>query len=133
MIRRYFSEILSKGDFAAAGELIDAEVALHPAEIRGRDNFLQYIGGLRAAFPDLNFTVEDEVSDGEKAAGLFTMRGTHQGEFWGIPASGNSIEIRGADFFHISGNRIKEIWVSLDSLAFMQQLGAIPTQERADS
>lgn len=129
LIRRYFSEILSQGDFASAGELIDADVVFHPAEISGREEFLQYIGGLRAAFPDLNFTVEDEVSDGEKGAGRFTMRGTHQGEFWGIPATGNAIEIRGVDFFHISGNRIKEIWVNLDSLALMQQLGAIPSPE----
>ena len=127
LIRRYFDEMLSNGNFAAADELIDTDVVFHPAEISGRDNFLQYIGVLRAAFPDLSFTVEDEVSDGEKGAGHFTMRGTHQGEFMGIPASNNAIEIRGVDFFHISNNRIKEIWVSLDSFGFMQQLGAIPS------
>ena len=109
--------------------MIDTDVVFHPVEVRGRNDFLQYIGGLRAAFPDLNFTVEDEVSDGEKAAGRFTMRGTHQGEFMGIQASNNAIEIRGVDFFHISGNRIKEIWVNLDSLTLQQQLGAIPSPE----
>lgn len=129
LIRRYFGEILSQGNFAAADELIDADVVFHPAEIRGRDEFLQYIGGLRAAFPDLNFTVEDEVGDGEKAAGRFTMRGAHHGEFWGIPATGNAIEIRGVDFLRFENNRIKEIWVSLDSLGLMQQLGVIPSQE----
>src|SRR5688500_12232900 len=110
LIRRYFNEILSKGNFAAADELIDADVVFHPAEISGRDEFLQYIVGLRAAFPDLNFTVEDEVGDGERGAGRFTMRGTHRGEFWGIPATGNAIEIRGVDFLRFENNRIKEIW-----------------------
>ena len=129
LIHRYFGEILSQGNFAAADELIDADVVFHPAEISGREEFLEYIGALRTAFPDLNFTVEDEVSDGEKGAGHFTMRGTHQGEFWGIPATGNAIETRGVDFFHISNNRIKEIWVNLDSFAFMQQLGAISSQK----
>jgi steroid delta-isomerase-like uncharacterized protein len=128
LIRRYFDEILSKGDFAAADELIDPDVVFHPAEIHGRGNFLQYLGVLRAAFPDLNFTVEDEVSNGEKAAGRFTMRGTHQGEFMGIPASNNAVEIRGVDFFRLENDRIKEIWVSLDSFGLMQQLGAIASQ-----
>lgn len=132
LIRRYFGEILSKGNFAAADELIAPDVVFHPAEVRGLEDFLQYIKMLRAAFPDLHFTVEDEVSDGEKAAGRFTMTATHQGEFMGIPASNNTIEIRGVDFFHISNNRIKEIWVALDSLGFMQQLGAIPSQERSN-
>jgi predicted ester cyclase len=46
----------------------------------------------------------------------------------GIPASNNAVEIRGVDFFRLENDRIKEIWVSLDSFGLMQQLGAIASQ-----
>ena len=128
LIRRYFQDILSKSNLAAANELLAPDVTFHALQtVQGIEDFMQYVAGLQTAFPDLNFVVEDEVSDGQKAAGRFTMSGTHKGDFLGISATNNHVEVRGIDFFRIADGRIKEIWVSLDSLNFMQQLGAIPS------
>jgi steroid delta-isomerase-like uncharacterized protein len=90
---------------------------------------MQYVVKLHTAFPDLSFIVEDEVNNGKKAAGRYTMRGRHRGEFLGMPATNNHVEVRGIDMFHITDGRIKEIWVFLDSLGFVQQLEAIPLKE----
>ena len=131
LIHRYFDEILSRNNLAAAGELIAPDVIFHPLEIHGLENFMQYVSVLHNAFPDLNFVVEDEVNNADKSAVRFTMRGTHKGEFRGISASNNQVEISGIDFFRIADNRIKEIWVSLDTLSFMQQLGAATSPENS--
>jgi steroid delta-isomerase-like uncharacterized protein len=131
LIQRYFQDILSKGNIATANELLAPDVTYHGMEIiQGIENFMQYVVKLHTAFPDLNFIVEDEVNNGKKAAGRFTMRGRHRGEFLGMPATNNHVEVRGMDMFHITDGRIQEIWVSFDSLGFMQQLGAILSQEK---
>ena len=131
LIQRYFQDILSKGNIAAANELLAPDVTYHGMEIiQGIEDFMQYVVELHTAFPNLSFIVEDEVNNGKKAAGRYTMRGRHRGEFLGMPATNNHVEVRGIDMIHITDGRIQEIWVSLDSLGFMQQLGAILSQEK---
>ena len=126
LIERYFQDILSKGNTAAANELLAPDVTYHGMEIiQGIEDFMQYVVKLHTAFPDLSFIVEDEVNNGKKAAGRYSMRGRHRGEFLGMPATNNHVEVRGIDMFHITDGQIQEIWVSLDSLGLMQQLGAI--------
>ena len=129
-MQRYYQDILSRGNIAAANELLALNVTFHGKQIiQGIEDFMQYVVELHTAFPDLSFIVEDEVNNGRTAAGRYTMRGRHRGEFLGMPATNNHVEVRGIDMFHITDGRIQEIWVSLDSLGLMQQLGAILSQE----
>ena len=130
LVQRYFQDILSRGNVTAADESLAPDVTYHGMQIiEGIEDFMQYVVKLHTAFPDLSFIVEDEVNNGKKAAGRYTMRGRHRGEFLGMPATNNHVEVRGIDMFHITDGRIQEIWVSLDSLGFMQQLQAIPLKE----
>ncbi len=130
LIQCYFQDILSRGNVSAASELLAPDVTFHGMRIiQGIEDFMQYVVELHIAFPDLTFIVEDEVSDGQKAAARFTMRGRHRGDFFGKAATNNHVEVRGIDMFYIAEGRIKEIWVCIDSLGFMQQLEAIPSQE----
>lgn len=121
----YFEDLLSKGDASRAESFIADNVVFHPLELHGRQAFIDYVSVLRSAFPDLSFTVEDEISTTSRAAARFTMTGTHLGEFRGIPATRRSVKVSGIDFFHLEEARIAAIWVSLDTLDWMQQLGVI--------
>ncbi len=82
--------------------------------------------GYLTAFPDLLFTIEDVIAEGDKVAIKTTFRGTHQGTFAGVPVSGNKIEVGGCDVFRVRDGKIVEGWTLCDSGTLLMQIGAIP-------
>jgi steroid delta-isomerase-like uncharacterized protein len=81
------------------------------------------------AFPDAQITVEDQIAEGDKVVTRWTGRGTHQGEFMGVPPSGNRVEIAGMTLDRFSRGKIAESWTNYDALGMMQQIGAMPSPE----
>jgi steroid delta-isomerase-like uncharacterized protein len=79
-----------------------------------------------AGFPDLRLTVDETVEEGERIAVRFTVRGTHEGVFQGIPPTGRPVEVQGFSILHFSAGRIVERWNQLDQLSMLQQLGVLP-------
>ena len=77
--------------------------------------------------PDLTYTVDDQVAEGDKVVSRYTATGTHQGEFFGVAATGNRIEMSGIqiDRFDESGKMVEE-WPEYDLLGAMKQMGAVP-------
>jgi steroid delta-isomerase-like uncharacterized protein len=75
------------------------------------------------AFPDLKQTIEEIVASGDKVTIRFMARGTHKGDFQGIPATGNQMELSGIAILHIKDGKIVEVRQEIDSLGFMMQLG----------
>ena len=82
----------------------------------------------RQAFPDSYFTVEDMIAEGEKVATRKTFHGTHQGEFMGIPPTGQQVSMGLIDIVRIADGRVVEHWSMGDNLGMMQQLGVILQQ-----
>ena len=87
----------------------------------------QFITAFRTAFPDVQFTIEDIIAEGDKVVGRVTWRGTHQGELMGIQPTGKKVTVEGIDIIHFAGGKAVENWFSGDTLGMMQQMGAIPT------
>ena len=85
------------------------------------------------AFPDLHFTIEELIAEGDKVAGRYTARGTHKGELMGIPPTNNAISLTVSEIYRIADGKITEHWVILDALGMMQQLGVIPAPGQAGS
>jgi predicted SnoaL-like aldol condensation-catalyzing enzyme len=80
-----------------------------------------------AAFPDLRFATEDMLAGGDKVVARCRFTGTHKGEFMGIPPTGKSVTVQFIDILRFGGDGLAhEHWGVFDSLAMMQQLGAIP-------
>jgi predicted ester cyclase len=79
-----------------------------------------------SAFPDLAYTVEEQVAEGDMVVTRWRARGTHQGEFMGVAPSGNTIEVSGMSMYRIAGGEIAEDWVNWDALEMMHQVGAVP-------
>jgi len=73
----------------------------------------------------MEITIEDEIAEGDKVVTRFTSRGTHQGELWGIPATGREVEVTSVSTNRIGGVKIAEHWTSADRLGMKQQLGVI--------
>jgi len=117
--RRYFEDILNKGSIPAIDAIVAPDVVFRnpPAVVTGIDGFRKLVASLRAAIPDLRFTLEDELAEGDKVATRWVMRGTRDGK---------KIDVTGMDIFLIAGGKIREVWVNMDSLGQAQQMGLVP-------
>jgi steroid delta-isomerase-like uncharacterized protein len=126
-VRRVIEEIYNRGDLAAVDELASSDLVIHASsqDIRGRDGAKQYVAALRAGFPDLHLTVEDQVAEGDMVVTRWTASGTHTGAFQGIPATGKAIRVAGTDIDRIIDGKTVECWAHVDELGLMQQLGVV--------
>jgi steroid delta-isomerase-like uncharacterized protein len=100
-----------------------------PELSRGPEDIKQIVRAYRSAFPYINFTVEKQVAEGDMVVTRWIARGTHRGEFMGVPPSGRRIEVSGMSMDRISGGRIVENWNNWEALEMMRQIGAIPDAE----
>ena len=131
--RRYFEEVLG-GRSGVADEIIAEDIAFYGPNywgqpIRGLNEFKGFVSYLRSAFPDLHFTVEEEVVAGDRIVSRFMLYGTHQGEWMGIAPTGKQMALPGVDLFRVSGGKIAEVRVFYDTLGLMQQLGVMPAAQ----
>ena len=92
----------------------------------GREANRQFWAGFFIALPDLTATMEDLVVSGDRVVGRFVYRGTHRGEFLGIPASGQPVEMRSIDIWRVADGMFVEHWDELNTLEVLQQIGALP-------
>jgi steroid delta-isomerase-like uncharacterized protein len=129
LVRRFVDEVQSGSNIDAIDELCSPEFVNHSAPPRvpsNREGVKQVTAMFRQAFPDSYFTVEDMIAEGDKVATRKTFHGTHQGEFMGIPPTGQQVSIRLIDIVRIVDGRVVEHWAMGDNLGMMQQLGVIP-------
>jgi steroid delta-isomerase-like uncharacterized protein len=133
LVRRWFEEVINQGKTevvdaicmrCAPGFVVIQGVAQDPPG--GLEGVKALLDGFHGAFPDLAFTVEDQVAEGDKVATRLTIRGTHRGEFNGLPATGKSFEIAGTSIWLVHEGQLVQEWVTWDSAGMLQQLGVIP-------
>jgi len=126
--RRVFEEIWNQGLLDVADEVFAPDSILHLGtdDVQGPEGFKEYVAGYRAAFPDIHWTVEDQIAEGEMVVTRLTGTGTHQGELMGIPATGLPITATAIATVRIAQGKIQESWSSWDALGLMQQLGVMP-------
>jgi steroid delta-isomerase-like uncharacterized protein len=91
------------------------------------DGWIAFAFGFAQAFPDLHLTIEDIFATDDRVAARATFRGTHQGDFQGVPATGKQVRFTAIELNRMEGGKVAEHWVELDLLGLLQQLGAIPT------
>jgi steroid delta-isomerase-like uncharacterized protein len=108
--------------------LLDAvfHVPGRPEPVRGPSGYLEIIGMMRGGFPDIQWKLEEMIAEGDMVAARFTMRGTHNGAFFGVPPTGRKIEAQAMNFYRFSGGKIVEERGQPDLLGLLQQIGAIP-------
>jgi steroid delta-isomerase-like uncharacterized protein len=128
IVRRLIKEAQEGGNLGVIDELMADDFVDHtplPGLPPTRDGVRMLFAGLRAAFPDLTVTIDEQIADGEKVATRKTFRGTHQGPFLGVPPTGRSISFEAIDILTVRDDRIREHRVVINQLALMQQLGAL--------
>ncbi len=129
-------EAINKGNLEEFRNVFAADVKDHdpaPDQGKGPEGFIGFFTQFRHAFPDLKVAVEHMVADEENVAIAYTMTGTQEGPFQGIPATGKKIKARGMQIAKFNADaKITERWGSSDEMGILQQLGAITPAKHMD-
>ena len=127
-IVRGFFGALDNQDLEAVGTLLASDYRLHfngnPEMDRAAG--IVFFGAFLAAFPDIRHQVQDQLSERDRVATRIMVRGTHQNEMMGIPATGNEIAISAINIVRVDEGKIAEHWVNSDALGMLVQLGVVP-------
>lgn len=128
---RWFTEVLNDKRFDILEEILHPEIQLKPAAFSGMsglDQVGQMVEGLLGAFPDASYTIDDVLAEGDKVVVRWTGTGTHEGEYAGVPATGEQKTWTGLNLFHFACGSISGIWAEADLLV---QLGLTEAHEPA--
>ena len=127
VVSAYYEAVYSGRDAGAAREFLSP--AFTSAGPGGSMTLEQHVGALAAtlaAIPDLVLTIDEQVADGEAVATRWTVRGTHAGPLFGIPATGRSLTATAIHLHHVRDGRIADQWEQFDALGVLRQLGVLP-------
>ena len=142
IVRNMFEEVFNKGNLAAVDQLFAPNIVAHldypsnlpvPAEYQlSLEELKQVVSQFRTTFPDLHYTVELQVAEGDMVVTRVTARGTHTGEYRGltykgIPPTGKQVTWTETQIFRIADGKLVEQWSNEDDLGRLQQVGALPT------
>ena len=128
VVRRFFEEY-NKHNLDGLEELCAPDYVWHgPAGFGDMDlaAMKQVMPTWFAALPDLHWTVDDLIAEGDKVVSRYTCRATHQGELMGVPATGKVVTATAILISRFAGGKCVEDWEEADMLGLFQQLGAIP-------
>ena len=116
-------EKASAGEFAALEDIVTPDYLLHPDGARGPAELARVVQGYREGLADLNVTVEHQFTAGDYVATRTTIRGRHEGELFGHPATGRGIEVMGLTLSRCRDGRIEEEWELIDAAGLLAQIG----------
>jgi steroid delta-isomerase-like uncharacterized protein len=134
IVRRLYQEVWNERKLEVADKLLSASHALQEPDMSasqvGPKLYKRRVVEMTTGFPDLCFTVEDTIAEGEKVVACWTISGTHKNEYMGIPATGRKVSFEGITIHHIKNGKILDSYTRWDALGLMRQLGGIPSQGR---
>ena len=127
LARQFFEQIWNQGDESAIDRFIAEDAAGNDPKFGvGRESFRLQWRKWRAAFPDINFAVEEIVAEGDTVVTRWRLTGTHLGEYLGKEATGNKVDVDGVSIDRIKGGMVVSGFDAWDSLRFREQIGLIP-------
>jgi steroid delta-isomerase-like uncharacterized protein len=137
IVRRFFEELWNERKLEIADEIFAPECVTHQLQSgaeavavpRNAEAIKQHVGEWLKSFPDLRFAVEQMTAEGDLVVTSATMRGTHTGNWHGIPATAKQVSIRMTVTHRIAQEKIAADWVLVETLGFFQQLGLLPATE----
>lgn len=129
LMRSYIEEAWNKGDFEFIDKNFSSDFVNHgtfPGQSTDRDGVKWVINNIRNAIPDVHFTMEDMIAEGDKVVTRWLAKGTHKGDLMGAKPTGNKISVSATVIDRIKDGKVIEHWANRDDLSFLQQIGLIP-------
>ncbi len=129
--RRWFEEVWNQGRTETIGELLAPDGVMYGIAhgghvVRGPQEFRAAYDQLKGAFPDIRFTIEEAIGEGDIVALRWTARAMHRGDHLGVPATHKALTITGMGFARIRDGKILETWNNWDMMGLMHTIGATP-------
>jgi predicted ester cyclase len=133
LIHRLFDEVINQWNFAILDQLFAPTFRVDPDDsqdqaAQGPEDTKRFFTWLRSVYPDLQYTIDDIVVEGEKAVARVHAHGTHRGNFHGHPPTDLPVDYSEMIMLRVADNRIAEWWVELNQVSILEQIGAIPAQ-----
>ena len=132
LVRRFLDEGIERGDPTAFDELLAPDVADHasaPGLPPGSAGWQRNRAIMATGFPDLRFRIEDLLTVADKVVARTVFTGTHRGDFFGLPPTGQTVTVSSIHIFRIDEGRIVEHWANSDDLGMLRQLGVVSPHE----
>ena len=129
IVRRFITEVLNEGKIESAGDFFWEDMVEQvplPGQGPGLSGLKDVLRGMRAAFPDMHWRIEEQIADGDKVVTRFEWTGTHRAEFLGVPATGRSVNVWGVVIDRLDSGKIRDTRIIMDALGLMMQLGSFP-------
>lgn len=125
----FIEEVINNKNLDAANDLVAEGFIEHvpfPGQGPGREGLKFVLNSMFIGFPDMHWTVHEQIAEGEKVVTRFTWTGTHKGDFMGIPPTNKTVEVWGVVIDVVSNKLFAESRIIMDSISLLHQLGAIP-------
>jgi predicted ester cyclase len=133
VVRRML-DVIATGKTADLAQIVAPNWANHDPNLppmQGLEGAKQLVNMWHTGFPDMKFTIEDSLCEGDKVALRFRLVGKNTGAFMNMDATGKSVNGTGTGIFKVVNGKLTDNWVNFDALGVMQQLGFVPVPERA--
>jgi steroid delta-isomerase-like uncharacterized protein len=126
-IARKFLRMFELGDPSMADESVATDYYNHDAADPsiGLEGVKAFVNSFKSAVPDAQVNIAYQVAEGDKVVSRYTWSGTHQGEYFGVPATGKQVSYAATATFRIADGKIREAWINWDQWGLMQQLGVV--------
>jgi predicted ester cyclase len=125
VVRSIYEDCINTGNLAALAKFVDASY-VGPNGERGPEGFASTVNGLRAGFPDIHFTIEDLIADGDRVALRWKWEGTHQNSFRGFEPTGKRVTNTALAIYELRAEKVVRAWLQTDRLGFLEAVGALP-------
>lgn len=129
LMRRVVTEAWNEGNFDIIADTAHPDYTVHWLDTgadEGLDELESFLDEVRSGFPDFEMQIEFMLAEDDMIATGFTTSGTHEGEFMGVPPTGNEVVSHGIWAERFEGERTAELWTAWDALGVMRQLGVFP-------
>lgn len=124
----FIEEVINKQNLNAANNLVSEDFTEHvpfPGQGPGREGLKFALNSMFLGFPDMKWTVDEQIAEGEKVVSRFTWTGTHKGEFMGIPPTNKRVKVWGVVIDVVRNGLFSESRIIMDSVGLLQQLGVM--------
>jgi predicted ester cyclase len=128
-VTRRIEDLWNTGNLAVADEIYSPALVNHAPyapDFKDFQSCKQCVSAVRAGMPDFTVKIEDAIAEGDKLVCRWVARGSHTGDFFGIPPSNNKVEWTGMTLYRMDSGKIVEAWWNEDMLGLMKQIGVIP-------
>ena len=130
IIRRLYEEVWNQRKLELINEIISPSHAIQAPNVAGTavgpEAYKRQVLRFLAGYPDLRWTIEDLIAEGDKVVACWSMSGTHKGEYLGVPATNKNVSVDGITIHHITNGKIMDTYSNYDALGMMQQLVVAP-------